>query len=151
VENSTLPLREYRELPHLSVSYAQLRGMYQGVTNSFATNQHTSLKLGALKDWIATSSLLKIEGIPFNFQFFNTSHLGEMCWSVRLACLIHAASVHPGPGSNPPIKSKCEERSSCMTADAFLPSCTYCFSHLFSNRDNQENTQIFLIYFKSQI
>ncbi len=22
-------------------------------------------------------------------------------WSVRLACLIHAASVHPGPGSNP--------------------------------------------------
>ncbi len=22
-------------------------------------------------------------------------------WLVRLACLIHAASVHPGPGSNP--------------------------------------------------
>ena len=36
---ATLPFRDYRELANLSTSCARLRGMYQGVTNSFATMQ----------------------------------------------------------------------------------------------------------------
>src|SRR3990167_7850485 len=34
-----LLLRDHRELACLSASYARLRGTYQGVTNSFATNR----------------------------------------------------------------------------------------------------------------
>ena len=59
---------DYRVLVRLSADYPRLRGRFQGVTNSFATNI-----------------------IKYCYPMM----------SVRLACLIHAASVHPGPGSNP--------------------------------------------------
>ena len=86
---ASLILRYYLELPHLSVSYARLRGTYQGITNSFATLLHPSLRSGFRrasypKGPLALRSLKRSEGQR----------------SVRLACLIHAASVHPEPGSN---------------------------------------------------
>lgn len=78
VRGPTFVFRQYRVLPHLSMSYPRLRGTYQGVTNSFAAK------------FINPSSWC-------NRNFFKIN-------SARLACLIHTASIHPGPGSNPLIK-----------------------------------------------
>ena len=74
----TLPLRDYRVLAHLSVSCSRLLGTYPRVTTSSATNQRCNQDFNC----IATLSI---------------NHTARF---VRLACLIHAASVHPELGSN---------------------------------------------------
>ena len=61
-------------LVHLSMDYSRLRGKFLCITTSFATNFKRPL-------------------IWYNLISRNKK-------SVRLACLIHAASVHPELGSN---------------------------------------------------
>ena len=53
--------------------------------------------------------------IASQFSPLRTSRWNTWCWtfSVRLACVRHAASVRPEPGSNSPIKfSDCDKSSS---------------------------------------
>ena len=54
-------------------------------------------------------STLKKRGSSFHslpLGFPKQYILGVKFWTVRLACVKHAASVRPEPGSNSPIKSK---------------------------------------------
>ena len=53
--------------------------------------------------------------------------------TVRLACLIHAASVHPGPGSNPLIKVTGSKRHG--TRKMRLPFLAPCFLPLAPLKD----------------
>ena len=68
---SDLLLRDYRKLVRLSPDYIRLWGKFLRVTNSSATT-------------------------PTSFLYCYKLVVG----AVRLACIIHAASVHPEPGSN---------------------------------------------------
>ena len=67
-----LPLRDYRVLDHLSMAYSRVRGRYQGIPAPFAA--------------------LVPRRLARRFDNCETS--------ARLACLIHAASVHRELGSN---------------------------------------------------
>ena len=88
-ERKTLLRRDYRELPILSDGYARLFGAYLRITTSFATNQRHNQCFNR----IATQS---------------THHMTRF---VRLACLIHAASIHPELGSNSNVKPDTDNKT----------------------------------------
>src|SRR3989344_2459765 len=98
--------------------------MYQGITNSFATpcalrTSHKSIKSKVYKVFFTLRTLR-----TFHFQLVCKAH------SVRLACLIHAASVHPGPGSNPLNKFDCRKPSNEFRAIKLYIGTTKKFSLL---------------------
>ncbi len=55
---------------------------------------------------LTTLSASTLSNASHDFSRSTPSRASTECWSVRLACIKHAASVHPEPGSNPPLNSQ---------------------------------------------
>jgi len=71
----------------------------QGVTSSFAANLALRAKTRIYAD---NSRFMRINFIRINpLKSVSIRVFVRSAKFARLACLIHAASVHPGPGSNP--------------------------------------------------
>ena len=94
IDNSSFYERGHAVLIHLSVSYSTPRGRYLRVTQPFATAHAEREQLKAL------CLRLKENSLSFQLLAFSRSCSAR---AVPLACLRHAASVRPGPGSNPQI------------------------------------------------
>jgi len=108
-------------LARISPSYSRVRGRFLRITGPFATR----LALRTRKSEIRISkfeTILKSKCPKFKTCFLNiwildfefvsdfgfraSNFLVRSTRLVRLACLIHAASVHPEPGSNSQINAK---------------------------------------------
>ena len=83
--------RDHLVLVDLSIGYSRLLGMFLNITTSFATK---------LSHFHINSIIVLLLKLCLCFRVIN---------SVRLACLIHAASVHPELGSNSKNKNGAKE------------------------------------------
>ena len=97
---------DYRVLPHLSMSYSRLSGTFPLVTTPFATSvprfaHHSADLRGLYAEGRRHDDLVIVLSALSAFSL-RVSALCRKKWDtdVRLACLIHAASVHPELGSN---------------------------------------------------
>ena len=111
---------DHRVLSPLSRSYSRFRGRFRRVTHPFATNHCSTVETPNSNIQIPTkfqNSKLKFQ-TNSEFQFVKFQTFGIWClgigiylnigaWdfhceamAVLLACVRHAASVHPEPGSN---------------------------------------------------
>ena len=85
--------RPHAVLATLSGSYPSLWGIFLRVTQPSATRHHFSLQFQVEELGFGVIKLLP-------FFLFTASKQSEKHAAVRLACIRHAASVHPEPGSN---------------------------------------------------
>ena len=91
-------------LPHLSMSYFPLRGRFLRITHPSATLVQSTRITNTTNQQILPIIILQFFHSAF-FIDWVICLLGYLLilvlrTSVRLACLRHAASVHPEPGSN---------------------------------------------------
>ena len=86
--------RSYAVLAHLSVRYPSVWGPFPRVTQPSAARQQNSTVPSKSSTYDHSARCVK--------------ETVELPVTARLACIRHAASIHPEPGSNSPLKFKFE-------------------------------------------
>ena len=96
----SLILRPHAVLPRLSTSYPTEKGMFPAYTHPSATDFVRSTKITNLCFNCLRQIIKNTVVMPWRKQMKRIIIFVLHTISVRLACLRHAASVHPEPGSN---------------------------------------------------
>jgi hypothetical protein len=99
---SAFPVKGHAILPRLSTSYATVKGTFLAYTHPSASDFMPSTKLIIVSSTRYTPKLVNKNKLTCAVRITRERIINFVLDTIsdRLACLRHAASVHPEPGSN---------------------------------------------------